>query len=121
MSPDPQKVVAVRDWATPMSVEGVRKFIGLASYYYRYIQGFSDIAKPLHNLTQKDAQFSWTGECDKAFHVLKNKLIQAPVLAYPQFSMKSPLFVLQMDASSSGLGAVLEQGGCVLLRMPAEH
>ena len=114
MSPDPQKVAAVRDWATPTTVEEVRKFIGLASYYCQYIQGFSDIAKPLHNLTQKQAQFSWTDECDKVFQTLKNKLIQAPVLAYPQFSVKSPAFVLQTDASSSGVGAILEQGGCVI-------
>ena len=114
MSTDPQKVAAVRDWATPTSVEGIHEFIGLASYYHRYIQGFSDIANPLHNLTQKHAQFSWTDECNKTFHILKSKLIQATVLAYPQFSIKSPSFVLQMNASFSGLGAILEQEGCVI-------
>ena len=110
MSPDQQKVAAVSDWKTPTSVEEVRKFIGLASYYRRYIQGFSDIAKPLHNLTLKQAQFVWSDECDKAFNTLKNKLVQAPVLAYPQFDLTSPVFVLQTDASSVGVGAVLEQG-----------
>jgi len=55
MSPDLQKVASVSNWTTPTTTEEVRKFIELASYYRRYIQGFSDIAKPLHNLTQKQA------------------------------------------------------------------
>ena len=114
MSPDPQKVSAVSNWETPTSVEEVRKFIGLASYYCRYIQGFSDIAKPLHNLTQKQTQFTWSDECSTAFNTLKNKLIQAPVLAYPQFDLTSPVFILQTDASSVGVGAILEQGGSVI-------
>ena len=95
-------------------MEEVRKFIGLASYYRRYIQGFSDIAKPLHNLTLKQAQFIWSDECDEAFNTLKTKLVQAPVLAYPQFDRTSPVFVLQTDASSVGVGAILEQGGRVI-------
>jgi len=114
LPPDPQKVAAVSDWATPASIKEVCKFIGLASNYCRYIQGFSNITKPLHNLTRKQTQFSWIDECDNAFNVLKNKLAQAPVLAYPQFSLKSPVFVLQNDASSSGVGAALEQGSCVI-------
>ena len=58
MSPDQQNVAAVSDWKTPTSVEEVRKFIGFALYYRRYIQGFSEVAKPLHNLTLKQAQFA---------------------------------------------------------------
>ena len=108
MSTDPKKVSAVNNWTTPTSVEEVHKFIGLASYYRRYIQGFSDIAKPLYNLTQKQTQFVWSDECDKAFNMLKNKLVQAPILAYPQFNLRSPVFVLQTDASAVGVGAVLE-------------
>ena len=84
MSPDQQKVT-VSEWRTVTSVEEVQKFIGLPSHYRQYIQGFSDIAKPLHNLTLKQAQFIWSDECDKAFNTLKTKLVQAPVLAYPQF------------------------------------
>ena len=56
------------------------------------------------------AQFACSDECDKAFNTLKNKLVQAPVLAYPQFDLTSPVFVLETDASSVGVGAVLEQG-----------
>ena len=84
MSPDQQKVT-VSEWRTVTSMEEVQKFIGLASYYRRYIQGFSNIAKPLHNLASKQAQFIWSDECDKTFNTLKTKFVQAPVLTYPQF------------------------------------
>ena len=115
MSPDPQNVVAVNDWMTPTDIEEVCKFIGLASYHCRYIQGFSDIAKPLHNLTQKQAQFIWTDECNTAFNTLKDKLVQASILAYPQFDPTSPVFMLQTDSSSVGVGTILEQGGHVIV------
>ena len=111
MSPDPQKVAAVKEWLPPTKV---CKFLGLASYYRRYILGFSHIAKPLHTLTQKQVSFNWSDECEAAFNTLKEKLVDAPVLAYPQFDKNSPLFVLQTDASAVGVGAVLEQGGHVI-------
>ena len=88
--------------------------MGLASYYRRYILHFSDIAKPLHQLTQKDTKFVWSHEHSHAFSTLKDKLVRAPILAYPQFGKTSPPFVLQTDASSVGLGAVLEQNGHVV-------
>ena len=114
MSPDPQKVSAVKEWLSPTNAEEVRKFLGLASYYRRYILGFSHIAKPLHTLTQKQVSFNWSDECEAAFNTLKEKLVDAPVLSYPQFDKNSPPFVLQTDASAVGVGAVLEQGGHVI-------
>ena len=111
MSPDPQKVSAVSNWTTPTTIEEVRKFIGLASYYCCYIQGFLDIAKPLHN---QQNQFVWSDDCHTAFNALKAKIVQAPILVYPQFDQTSPVFVLQTDASSIGVGAILEQGGHVI-------
>ena len=60
MTTDPQKIQAVQQWPTPTSFTAVRQFLGLASYYRRYIRHFSDIAAPLHALTQKAASFSWT-------------------------------------------------------------
>ena len=85
ISPDKQKVVAVEEWPTPQNTVKVRKFIGLVSYYRRYVLHFSDIAKPLHQLTQKDTTFTWTDEHAHAFEMLKEKLVQASILAYPQF------------------------------------
>ena len=113
MSPDQQKVAAVSEWRTATSVEEVQKFIGLASYYRQYIQGFSDIAKPLHNLTLKQARFIWSDECDEAFNTLKTKL-KLQCLLTPSLTELHHVFVLQTDASSVGVGAILEQGGRVI-------
>ncbi len=80
MAPDPLKVQAVNDWPTPSDVTTVRRFLGLASYYRRYIAQFADIAAPLHQLTHKDAPFNWTEDCERAFLALKQKLVEAPIL-----------------------------------------
>ena len=111
MVPDANKIAAVRDWPTPKDVSEVRQFIGLASYYRRYVKGFADIATPLHQLTEKTSQFLWTESCQAAFEMLKKSLTQAPVLCYPSFDKT---FILQTDASAVGIGAVLEQEGQVV-------
>ena len=99
-------IAAVREFPTPESVRDVRRFLGMASYYRRFIPQFARIAHPLHALTKKDVTFTWTPECQKAMEVLKLKLICAPVLAYPDFK---EAFILETDASIQGLGAVLSQ------------
>ena len=114
MAPDHRKIVAVQEWPIPTNATEVRQFLGLASYYRRYIHQFADIAKPLNALTQKATAFEWTGECQDAFNSLKRKLTQAPILAYPSFHQSASPFVLQTDASAVGLGAVLEQDGHVI-------
>ena len=114
MTPDNSKVQAVQEWPRPRDATEVRQFIGLASYYRRYIQHFADIARPLHRLTQKDATYCWSEECEQAFRNLKTKLTEAPILAYPRFDKEASPLVLQTDASLTGLGAVLEQDGQVI-------
>ena len=106
LRPNSNRVAAVREFVTPRSVTETRQFLGLASYYRRFIPKFAKIAQPLHQLTKKGAQFDWTSESQTAFDRLKSELIQAPVLAYPDFNKD---FTLETDASVRGLGAVLSQ------------
>ena len=106
--PDPAKTDKVKSFPVPSDVTTLRQFIGLASYYRRFVPGFAKIAVPLHALTKKDVPFKWTPQCDKAFCKLKDLLITAPVLAYPRFSSDKE-FILETDASGLGLGAVLSQ------------
>ena len=92
----------------PHDVTTFHQFIGLASYYRRFVPGFAKVAAPLHALTKKDVPFNWTPQCDEAFSKLKNLLVTAPVLAYPHFGANKE-FILETDASGLGLGAVLSQ------------
>ncbi len=84
VSPDLEKTSKVRDFPIPTRV---RQFLGLASYYRRFVSGFAAIAGPLHFLLKKDATFCWTEECQASFDNLKECLITAPVLAYPRFGV----------------------------------
>jgi len=106
ISPNNNWIVAISDFPIPTSVKEVRQFVGLASYYRRFIHGFAKVAQPLHSLTQKDVTFQWSSECDQAFQQLKTALVNSPVLAYPNFSKA---FTLETDASIKGLGAILSQ------------
>ena len=103
---DPAKIEAVRDWPIPISAKQVRSFLGLCSYYRKFIHCFADIACPLHKLTEKDATFIWAPECQEAFQKLKTALISAPILAYPR---PEGQFTLDTDASGVAVGAVLSQ------------
>ena len=81
---DPAKVLAVRDWETPVSVADVRSFLGLASYYRRFVESFSTIASLLYDLLCKNQKFKWSGACQQAFDILRERLTTAPILAYPR-------------------------------------
>ena len=102
----PEKVEAVRDWPTPRSLTEVRSFVGLCSYYRRFISGFADMAAPLHDLTRKNARFRWGPEQDGAFRQLKRRLMTAPILGMPR---DEGTYYLDADASDVGLGAVISQ------------
>ncbi|GKA62848.1 putative reverse transcriptase domain-containing protein, partial [Tanacetum coccineum] len=103
---DPAKIEAVKNWASPTTPSEIRQFLGLAGYYRRFIEGFSKIAKPMTELTQKNQEFDWGEEQEEAFQLLKQKLCVAPILALPEGSDD---FVVYCDASIKGLGAVLMQ------------
>ena len=104
--PDPAKVHKVRTFPVPTDVTTLRQFLGLASYYRKF--SFAKVASPLHDLTKKGSSFCWTSACDKAFQALKELMCDAPVLAYPRFGADAT-FILETDASTLGLGAILSQ------------
>ena len=87
-------------------MKDVRAFLGLANYYRKFVKDFAKIAGPLHELTKKGLKFQWTNECQAAFDLLKTALTQAPILAYPDFTLPFDLYV---DASDDALDMVLGQ------------
>ena len=103
-----KKVEAIQDWPRPLTKNQVRTFVGLTSYYRRFIPHFTSVASPLTDLTRDrlPAQVTWTEETEKAFKDLKSALCSGPVLVTPDFT--KPM-VVQTDASETGVGAVLSQ------------
>ena len=106
VKPDPKKIEVMRSVPQPTCVKEIRSFIGMMSYYRKFVPNFSEIAKPLINLTKKRAKFEWDEKCQTAFEFLKESLTTVPVLAYPD--PEKP-YVLYTDASDSCIGAVLCQ------------
>ena len=100
LSPNPKQVAAVQDFPVPQSM---RQYLGLTSYYRRFIGRFAKIAAALYRLAKKEVKWEWSKECRLTFEMLKEKLMQTPVLIYPDFEEK------ETDASLRGLGAVLSQ------------
>ncbi|XP_036804331.1 uncharacterized protein LOC118940159 [Oncorhynchus mykiss] len=107
--PQAEKTRAIRDWPRPRSKRDVRAFLGITGYYRRFIPGYATIANPLTNLIRKNLpnQVEWKDETEEAFQLLKDGLCSDPVLQAPDFSQE---FIVQVDASDTGLGAVLAQG-----------
>ena len=103
---EPSKIQAVSNWTVPKNPKQLRGFLGLTGYYRRFIKHYGIISKPLTQLLKKGVIFQWDKSCQEAFATLKQALIQAPVLAVPDFSKQ---FVIETDASDGGLGAVLMQ------------
>ena len=99
-------VAAVKEFPTPKDLKELRRFLGLSSYYRRFIPQFAKLAGPLHDLTRDGVAFNWTESHRKAFELIKQRLVKAPVLSYPSFSKD---FILETDASAQGLGAILSQ------------
>ena len=105
--PDPEKIKDVQKFPIPKTPKNIKQFLGLCGYYRRFIKNFSQIASPLNNLLKKNVEFIWSPSCNKAFEELKSKLINPPILTYPDFSQP---FLLTTDASQNAIGAVLSQG-----------
>lgn len=106
VSPDPEKVRAIKGHPVPKSTREVQSFLGIAGYYRRFIKGFANLAKPLTLLLAKGATFNWEQDQQKAFDSLREALCSEAVLIYPNFAEP---FILATDASGVAIGAVLSQ------------
>ena len=105
---DPKKVESIKDWPTPTSVKQVRRFMGLAGYYRKFVKGFAEIVTPISELTKESIAFEWTDKCQKAFDEIKEKLMTAPILRTPDYDKE---FTVTTDASDFAIGGVLSQEG----------
>jgi transposase InsO family protein len=108
IKPDEDKVSAIRKMPPPTDVEGVRRLCGMIQYLAKFLPNLSADIEPIRALTKKDVEWKWGTEQVEALETVKQKVADAPVLAY--FDTDEPL-VLQVDSSKDGLGAAMLQNG----------
>ncbi|MCP4473134.1 MAG: RNA-directed DNA polymerase, partial [Gammaproteobacteria bacterium] len=102
LKPDPGKTECIATYPVPRNLTEMRRFIGMASYYRKFIQGFAAISHPLRKLTEKGVFFEWSPACQEAFEELKGRLIRSPLLHYPDVTKGH--YFLETDGSNLGLG-----------------
>jgi hypothetical protein len=105
---DTAKVQAIKDWPAPTNLHDLRGFVGFANFYRRFIQDFSKICRPLHDLTKKDTPWVWNSEHQHAFDTLRNAFIASPVLSMWEPDRPTRL---EVDASGYATGGVISQKG----------
>ena len=103
---DPKKIRAVEEWPRPTDRTQLRRFLGFSNFYRRFIRDFSRVAAPLSALTSTSRPYAWTPAAEEAFLALKSLFTTAPVLVFPDPSRQ---FIVEVDASDTGIGAVLSQ------------
>ncbi|KAI3797202.1 hypothetical protein L1987_32457 [Smallanthus sonchifolius] len=103
---DRSKIDTISKLPPPTSVKSIRSFLGHAGFYRRFIKDFSKITRPMTKLLEKGVVFIFSDECRKAFELLKEKLVNAPIMAAPDWTLP---FELMCDASDFAVGAVLGQ------------
>ena len=106
VKPQKRLTEAIRTFSTPQNRKEVRRFLGLAGFYRRFIPDFANISRPLNALTSDNVLFKWTNDCELAFNSLKDKLSSEPVLSFPRIGEP---FVVEVDASDYAVGGVLSQ------------
>jgi len=103
---DPDKVKPILEYPPPRNLKQLRRFLGMSSWYRRFVPQFATVSEPLTRLLKKNQRWEWGGEQEDAFEHIRARLLSAPTLSCPDFEVP---FALQTDASSVGLGAVLTQ------------
>ena len=103
---NPENTEKIRNCKSPINVKQLRSALGMMGYYRKFVKDYAKIAQPLNNLLKKDTKFQWSEDCENAFNVLKTKLIEAPILRYPEFDKE---FILSVDSSEYSIGFVLSQ------------
>ena len=103
---DPTKLSGITEWPTPTKVKDIRSFLGFANYYRRFIGNYSNIARPLIDLTKKEKQWDWSTNCQTAFNRLKEEFAKEPVLTLPDLDKP---FAIATDASKDASGGILLQ------------
>lgn len=106
VSTDPEKVSAVKSWPPPTNVSELHDFLGKISYYRKFIGDFATVASPLFLLEEKGTNYVWSTDCQRSFDALRQALCEALVLAYPRVDLP---FILDTDANTAGVAAVLSQ------------
>ena len=103
---DPVKLDGIASWPTPTKVKDVRSFLGFANFYRQFIPDYSNVARPLIDLTKKNLTWNWSPSCQSAFEALKRLFLSKPVLHLPDLTTP---FAIAMDASKSASGTILLQ------------
>ena len=118
ISPCMDKIKAMLHYPVPKNQKQVKRFLGMASYYRKFIQHYSSIAEPINKLLKKNCKFQWSLECQNSFEKIIYALKHPPVLIYPDFEKQ---FILETDASIIGLGAVLAQKDSLGINRPIAY
>jgi RNase H-like domain found in reverse transcriptase len=103
---DPAKLKGILDWPAPKTVKEVQSFIGFGNFYHRFVQGFSHLTYPLHDLLKKDKKFVWSEECQEFFDQLKKQFNEERVLI--MLDHLKP-FQIQVNSSLFSTGGILTQ------------
>lgn len=104
--PCENKIKAILEIDPPRNAKSIKSFLGLCSYFRRYVPDFSSLAAPLINLTKPSVKFQWTALENESFQKLKSLLVNPPILVHPDMNRK---FIVTADASSYGVGGILSQ------------
>ena len=104
---DPTKLNAIKDWTPPKDVKAIQSFISFCNFYWKFIPGFSDLAKPLLSLTHKNAQWQWLVDHEIVFTKIKDAFLRQPVLSF--LDHNKPFFVMTNASLTTSRGILMQK------------